>query len=368
MSDTSIGRDDAISAEARALLARVEEADARATRSLRAALRELGIADDLRLEDRARAALSTFLNDCITAIAGELREFALRVLTGRSADEASATLSALSIDEVVTLATHLLTAEVAVVDECLARIRLELLAASLPIEAPAGTELPSLLAQLVRSPDRVVASAAADVLAGESARRDIRAAWGGPDTGLPTPLQAKLVWSVAAAMIHASGEPMRGGVLGGSIAEAARRSLAAHDDQHRLEAVASRLARAIDARADELPLLLEDCFRDRQMTLAVALIAHGLTLSFEAVRGLFVDAADDRLWLALRALDLPRYGVARVAFLLSEADPRRDIDLIASTLEVVMTLDIAAARTAITSLGLESDYRAALLALRSWRP
>lgn len=368
MSDTSSDEDGAIGAAASALLARAEAADTRAMRALASALTELGLADAMRLEDRARAALSAFFHGCIAALSGELREYATRMLGSRGAAELAARLAGVSQQEVVSLATHLLTADTAIVEEGLARVRLELLAASLPVEAPAISETPSLLAQLVRSPDRVVASAAADMLAGGSARRDCAAGHGGPDCRMPAALQRKLVWSVAGALIHASGERQRGGLLDRTVTEAARRNLAAHDDQQRLEAVALRLARAIDARADELPLLLEDCLRDRQLMLAVALIAHALDLSFEAIRALFVDATDDRLWFALRALDLPRPAIARIAFQLSEADPRREIEAIADSLDVVMTLDPAAARGAIASLGLESDYRAALLALRTWRP
>ncbi len=82
-----------------------------------------------------------------------------------------------------------------------------------------------------------------------------------------------------------------------------------------------------------------------------------------------LDPAGERLWLSLRALDLPRSAIARLGFALCEVDPARDVEAFADELDVASSISAQAARDAIAPLGLPADYRAALLALdRRARP
>jgi hypothetical protein len=244
-------------------------------------------------------------------------------------------------------------------------VRLELTGEALPAQAPDTPETPSLIVRLARSSDRVVAGAAAAVLAGESARRAANENGSLAGTGLPAELHHRLVWWVAAAVRERAVGEAAGEVaaLDRALAEAAARNLAAHDEGERLEAAAMRLATAIDAGGDELPVLIVEAIRDRRLPSFVALLAHALGVPYELVRELVLEPAGDRLWLLLRALEVPRDAVAAIGYALSEADPRRDVESFAEMLDTIVGIEPEAARNAIAPLRLHPDYRAALHAL-----
>ena len=69
------------------------------------------------------------------------------------------------------------------------------------------------------------------------------------------------------------------------------------------------------------------------------------------------------MWLLLRALELDRASIARIGLALCDADPRRDLDLFADTLDGIASVEPASARHALAPLLLHRDYRAALTAL-----
>ena len=354
---------------ARAIIARAAGADARARASLRAAIDDAFLAPEARLDDRTRATLGALIENLTIGTEGELREHAVRLLVTRGEGGLADLMSFEAPPVVERLAGAGLLRDMDFVGECVSRIRAELIGAALPFDG-SDAETPSLLARLVQSSDRVVAGAASAVMAGESQRRAVADGGSLAGTGLPEHLHARLLWWVAAAMRERlavdAGENLP--ALDRAIAEAALRNLAMRDDNDRLEVAAMRLATAIDAQGDELPALFDEALRDRRITVFAALLAHALGVSYELARELVVDPAGDRLWLALRALEMPRDLIARVGFLLCEADPRRDVEAFADTLDVVVSVDAEAARVAVAPLRLHPDYRAALLALDAAAP
>lgn len=365
MSESSVGMPGHLDPGARALIARAAGAETRARIALRAAIDDVFVAPEARLDDRTRAALVTLIDLLVATIEGELREHAVKLLVARGAGPVALALGEDPAPLVGRLATAGLLRDDDFIGECLARVRLELIAAALPPEAPNEPDTPSLLARLTGSSDRVVASAARAVMAGESHRR------AGSDgatlaaSGLPARLHDRLVWWIAAALrerVAAGGAPDLA-TLDRALAEAALRNIAANDGADRLEAAAMRLAEAIDAQPDELAMLLDEALRDRRPVVAVALLARALDVNFELARELVLDPAGDRLWLAMRALDLPRTAIARMGYRLCEADPRRDIEAFADALDVAASVDAEVSRMAIAPLRLHPDYRAALLAL-----
>ena len=349
---------------AQALLARTAAADAVAHRALSASIADFALSDDDRLDERTRAALTRLLRALIATIEGEVGGHAVRLLRAQGA---AALADALEARDGVADTLHAsgLLRDPALMGELIARVRQDLLAGGMAAQAQDEPERASLLNRLAQHPDRLLAQGAAAVLVSESRRRNV------PDSGplaqsdLPAELHHRLVWQVAAAL--------RAGVAGGApaldraLAEAAQRSLAAHDESDRLEAAAMRLATAIDARPDELPELMAEALGDRRVALFAALLAHALRIDFEGARAMTFDAASGRLWVALRALDFDRAAVARLGVALSEADPRRDVEAFADQLDSIMAVDAGDAREAIASLSLPADYRAALLALRNAR-
>jgi hypothetical protein len=97
-------------------------------------------------------------------------------------------------------------------------------------------------------------------------------------------------------------------------------------------------------------------------------IAHGLRLSFGQVRAMTLEPDDDRLWLALRALELDRPVIARIGLALADADPARDIESLADQLDAIAAVSPAAARVALAPLALPDDFRRAIAALASASP
>lgn len=365
MSGSSVRKRAVLSAEAQAMLARAGGADVRAGELLRAAIDDAFLLPDARLDERTRAAFGVLVSGLVDLIAGELIERAGRLLTTRGEGDLAALLTqdAGSLSE--RLATAGLLRDEDFAAECLARVRLELLAAAIPVEAAADADAPSLLSRLVQRSDRTVAAAARAVLSGESQRRAFAEGASAADSGLPPVLHARLVWWTAAALrercVDKAGERQQ--PIDRAVAEAAVRNIAAHDGADRLETAAMRLAEAIDAQPSELPVLIEETLRDRRLVVFAAIVAHALGLEYPLARELLLDPGGDRLWLALRALDLPRDLIARVGFVMSEADPRRDVEAFADSLDVVTSVDPETAQLALAPLQLHPDYRAALLAL-----
>ncbi len=357
-----------LDAEARALLARADAAALRARVALATAIDDMFLPEAERLDNRTRAALGATIAAMAGGIEGELVERAGRMLAARGAGVPAGALAG-GAPLVERLASAGLLHDADFVGECLARVRLELLAAAMPGEATEG-EIPSVLARLAQSSDRVVASAAAGVMIGESQRRGVAESGALVGTGLPAGLHARLLWWVAAALREraAAVAPDQIAAIDRAITEAALRNLAAHDEGDRLESVAMRLAAAIEAEEQELPALLDEMLRDRRLVMIAAFVAHALGTSFDLARELLTDAARDRLWLVLRALDVPRDVMARIGYQLSEADPRCDADGFADTLDVAMAVDAETARIAVEPLRLHPGYRAAVVALGAAGP
>ncbi len=345
---------------------RAAAAEVRAYRGLTVAIDDFFLPEDARLDERTRSGLSTLLRGLVETVEGEVREHAVRLLHGRGE---SALVVALGDPSSIfaRLWQAGLLRDSDLMAELVSRVRQELMGLALPMHAPEDPERPSLINRFVQHPDRVVAAGAMAVLIAESRRR------GSPDAGqftrtdLPAELHHRLVWWVAAGLRERVGEG--GDALDLALSEAAQRSLAAYDEGDRLEATAMRFAAAIDAQPQELPGLLVESLADRRIVLFIALLGHAMGVTYALARDIVLDSAADRLWLALRALELGREPVAQIGYALCEADPRRDLEAFADMLEAITTVSPQAAREALAPLKLHPDYRAAVVALeRSAKP
>jgi hypothetical protein len=365
MSETTLQPPGADSIGARALIDRARDAESRTERALLAAIDDLFLPDDARLDDRTRAALGSLIEALVGAVEIEIRDYAVRVVRARDGAGIAQALERGGGPSLVDrLARAGLIRDPNFIGECLARVRLELASEALQPQAPGRPETPSLIVRLARSSDRVVAQAAAAVLAAESMRQADRE--GGPPkgTGLPIELHQRLVWWVTAAVRErAAHNESDHAALDRALAEAAMRNLAAHDETHRLESAVMRLASAIAPDADELTPLILEAVRDRRLALLTALLADALGAPYELLRELVLDPGGERLWLVLRALELPRDAVAEIGYRLSEADARRDVEVFADALGAIASVEPEAARIAVAPLRLHPDYRAALRAL-----
>lgn len=330
---------------------RAAKARALADARLLGAMDDLFLRDDSRLDERTRLALAQLLNSTIGGIETELRRQAARLLAARGATAAAEALLSGKV-AAERLARAGLLRDEALIETLIAHVRRQLLAAALPVALrgdAAATDEASLLVRLAAVPDRVVATTARALLVADS-REGVT---------LAAELQHRLVWWVAAAIRPTVPDADADRAL----AEAATRSLGAHDEGEGTSAAAIRLAIGIDARTDELAPLLLESLGDRRLSLFVAVLAQAIGVDFEQAQTLVLEPEGERLWLALRAAQLDRSTIARIALALSDADPRRDIETFADELDRIAAIDPAEARLALAPETLDRDFRAAIRAL-----
>lgn len=362
MSDPNVDMSDGVTdRDARTLLAHGASADAAAYHGLATAIDDFFLPESHRLDERTRIGLARLLRALVDTVEGEIRDHGVRQLQVQGETELAEALAATDGVYAVLHDSGLLR-DRELMAELIAQVRQELLASSMSVQAHDDPDRPSLINRFVQHPDRVLAQGAMGVLIAESRRRSLPETGPLPQTDLPAELHHKLVWWVAAAL-RARVTATDIATLDRVLAEAAQRSLTAHDEGDRVEAAVMRLASAIDAQPDELPELLNEALGDRRVALFAGLLAHALGLDYAVARGLALDAGSGRLWIALRALDLDREAIARLGLALTEADPRRDIEAFAATLDTIMAVEVEDARAALAGLRLPADYRAAVQAL-----
>lgn len=365
MSDNPVDTRDGSPVGAKTLLARAAAADGCAFQALMIAVDDFFLPEESRLDERMRSALAVLLRGLVETVEAEIREHGVRLLGARGESALAATLAGGAQSVQARLAKSGLLRDPELMAELMARVRQELVGNALPMIAPDDPERPSLINRFVQHPDRVVAAGAMAVLIAESRRRAIPESGQFTQTELPAELHHRLVWWVAAALRERVAESAETSIdaLDQALSDAAQRSLTAYDEGDRLEAAAMRFAAAIDAQAHELPQLLVESLGDRRIVLFTALLGHALGASYGLTRDLVLDPAGDRLWLALRALELGRDAIAKIGYALCEADPRRDLESFADTLDAIASITGKEARGALASLRLHPDYRAAVLAL-----
>lgn len=342
----------------------VAQADGRLRARLDMEAAELALGDAHRIDARMRMLLDRQGRGAAIAIEATMRRHVLRLL----ADQMTAARVEALLRPVAAVPERLAAAgllrDPELLAELSARSRQDLLAAALGV-APAGPDEPSLLVRLSLAPDAPVARAANALLAADSRRRDgfERGAFDGSD--LPPAIYGRLTWWVAAAMRGAMYDAARDRALG----EAASRCQGAHDEAERSDALAMRLAAAIDPRPAEIASLLVEAIGDRRPGFFAALLAHALGLPFDTARAILLEPEGERLWLCLRALKLDRAAIARIGLPLAEADPARDLDGFADLLDPLMALAPEEAHAALEPMTLDPRFQAAMRSLdHPWAP
>lgn len=335
--------------DAHHLSAQAAAAAARERALAEATARDLAIPESLRLDERTRSAMLTALEQIVAAIEAGLR----RAVMPEGFPGIGPTLPLLHAAG--------LAADGVLVHELLACIRLDQLAAGLPHHAIEHPARPSLLNRLAEHPAPELADSARALLLAESRARS-------PEAGrwrLPLALHRRLLWWVASAMREQAG-PLAGVALDAALcaAVAAEYAVAERCAEAQVEAAALRLADAIAPEPRERARILLEALRDRHVSLFLALLARAADIAFADARALLLDPGAERLLLVLHALDLPREAIAELCFLLSDADPRRDLAALADAIDMLAALDPAGARDLLADLRLPSAYREARAALR----
>ncbi len=342
------------------LFARAASASSRARRRRAAEVRDLLSDSEARLDERTRTAAGACLDAIVGALDRLIRARAIAWLDDHDASASGARLKESTVDMTTLLADGGILSETALIEEVLGRVGEALLAERLPIDLPGEGDAGGLVLRLTASRDAKVAAAARAFLAADAARRaEID---GEPSTGdLPSVLRAHLAWPMVAIL---RGALPHDAATDQALAHAAAQVIGSIGEVHPLEATAMRLAKALAPDAEELPLLLVEALGDRRLALATALLARALGADYSAVREAVLDPEGERLWLTLRALDFDRRTIARVGFLLCEADARRSTETFADLLDDLMAVPKDRAAAAIAELRLPHAYRDAIHLLR----
>lgn len=342
------------------IFARAASASSRARRRRAAEVRDLLSDSEARLDERTRTAAGACLDAIVGALDRMIRARAATWLDEHGAQDAGAALAALSVDMTAKLADGGILSETALIEEVLGRVGEALLAERLPIDLAGDEGAGGLVLRLTASRDAKVSGAAHAFLAADAARRaEID---GEPSTGdLPSALRAHLAWPMVAILRAALPQDA---MSDAALAHAAAQVVGSIGEVHPLEATAMRLAKALAPDAEELPLLVVEALGDRRLALATALIARALGTDYSAVREAVLDPEGERLWLVLRALDFDKPTIARIGWLLCEADPRRSVEGFADQLDALMSVGEADAAAAIAELRLPHAYRDAIHLLR----
>lgn len=338
--------------------AQAAAADRRAGARLGAAIADVFVAERDRLDERTRAAVNRLAETTVAAIERDIAGHAARLLEARGAPDAAALLTMNRAVTLPRLVDSGLLRDAEVMGELIAQARVELIDEALAAQRAPGSTA-ALLATLAESADGVVRGRAVTYLVADSRRRLAPAE---RRAELPSMLHERLAWWIAAALRERLGHGVPPEV-DRALSEASQRSIAAHDDAERVEVAATHLAAAIDPVASALPQLLLDTLNEARTTLFVAVLAHALGIEPIEARGLTLDSDSDRLWLALRALGLERHLIARIGFVLCEADRGRDVEVLADSLDRIAQLTPETAARAVAPLTLHRDFRAAVRAL-----
>lgn len=332
-------------------IARAGDAERRTEARLATAIADIFLPVRDRLDERTRVAITTLIDTDVAALEREIAGHAARLLSdtdvaGRLVSNAGGALARL-IDSGLLRDGDLM-------GEWIGQARIDLIDAALIANRAPG-RAPNLMIRLAESGDGVIRGRAIAYLVADGRRRL-------PATQrraeLPVDLYRRLAWWIAATVrerIDAGGDD--------AVAEATQRSIAAHDEDARVESTAARLAVAIDARPAEQAPLLIDTLTEGRLVLFCAMLAHALGVDGDEARELVLDTQGDRLWLALRALGLDRDAIARIGWLLSEADRARDVEALADAIDPIAAMSPDDAGQALAPLMLARDFRRAVRAL-----
>ncbi|MDR6786766.1 hypothetical protein J2Y58_000104 [Sphingomonas sp. BE138] len=324
---------------------------------LAVAIEDVFLSQPGRLDDRARAATLRLAETTVGAIERQVAGNAARALAATGRHEAAAALQSNEAIAWPRLRDAGLMHDAELIAELIAQARIDLLDESLAM-LRVHESGPTLATTLVERGTAAQRAAAMAYLIADGTRR---LALDGRQAALPMSLHARVVWWVAAALRERVGSAA-GMEADVALCEAAQHHIALHDEAP-VEDTAAALVHALDPTPDERVVLMVQALDSARLTLFAMLLAAALGIDAAAARALVLDSSSDRLWLALRAVGMPRDSIAHAGFLLSEADRERDLTMLIETLDALAALEPAAAAHALEALRLPHDFRAAMRAL-----
>lgn len=334
--------------DAASLLALVHAGELLSARVREDGVRDLFLIDTARLDDQRRAILRTLIRAIVGVIGGDLHDLARATLIERGERDAAAILDRVDARHVLPAVEAQLKAETAVATELIDRVTLDTIGAMLP-------------PGLIETPPPAPGPLATDKLRQAESRRLSLPDQPPYAIDLSAETQERFVWWLAAAI--ASSLDMPSPSIAVALAHAAGDLLARYDEGDRLEAVAGWAALRAALGKDALAGAIDHCLAERRIVVLTALLAQAAGITYEDARAMIVVPGDDRLWLVLRAIDLPDAQLARLGYALGEADRRRDTEQFAERFDAIRAIDPADARAAIAGLRLPAAMRRGMAVL-----
>jgi hypothetical protein len=339
------------------LLVRAGRAEVLARQLREASVRDLMMPDAARLDDQRRLALRTLIRAVVENLSAAIGDRTRHLLSERDKNGALQALSLVDTSRILPMVESCLTCHAAVAGDLIDRVTLDLIGENLPSGVFAAKAAPWPAG--LRTLDKRLAT----VRRAESRRRVSPGEASGP-LDLSAESLSQFGWWVAASFARTADSNGDDRIaLEQALADATGQVLATHDDREQLERAALSVAETLDLYGDALAAVVEHCLAERRIVLLTAFLAHGLGISMSATRSMIVDPGNLRLWLSLRALDLPPETVARLGYAICDADRRRNVTSFAEGLHRILAIPREAADAALSPLRLPDAFHAAMSAL-----
>ncbi len=348
----------------------------RAARSeLTDAIVDLFLPDRHRLSDHQRAIMTDVLRKLVGSLEIEVRQYLVEALL-RGPDPLPELQAVLANDEIEVAQAVLERSRVLqdqdLIDVVRRRAEEHRMAIALrnDVSAAVAEALvekagPDVIEALIRNSDAMLSRRAMEMLVAESKRFDRFQEPLLARADLPPELAYRMYWWVSAALRdyilkRFEIDPTR---IDSLIQSAARRGIAAHEIDDRLEARAIRLAERLHELGDLTNDFIRASLRQSRISLFVAGLAIRAKIDFATSWAILSDPGTDSVVVLLRAIDMPREMAASILMLLQrlrDGNAPQPPDALVRVMEAFDMMPIDRARSVLRLWRLDRHYRDAI--------
>lgn len=339
------------------------------------AIVDLFLPDRHRLTDHQRAIMTDVLRKLIGSLETEVRQYLVEALL-RGPDQLPELQALLANDEIEVAQAILERSRVLqdqdLIDVVMRRAEEHRMAIALrnDVSAAVAEALvekagPDVIEALIRNPDVTLSRRAMEMLVAESKRFDRFQEPLLSRADLPPELAYRMYWWVSAALRDyiLKRFEIDPGKIDGLIQSAARRGIAAHEIDEKLEARAMRLAERLHELGDLTDDFIRASLRQSRISLFVAGLAIRAGIDFPTSWAIVSDPGADSMVVLLKSIDMPRDLAASILMLMERlrdgAHPQSPETLVIA-MEAFDRMEVARARSVLELWQLDRQYRAAI--------
>ena len=339
------------------------------------AIVDLFLPERHRLSDHQRAMMTDVLRKLIGSLEIEVRQYLVEALL-RGPDPLPELQSVLANDEIEVAQAVLERSKVLqdqdLIDVVLRRAEEHRMAIALrnDVSAAVAEALvekagPDVIEALIRNPDATLSRRAMEMLVAESKRFDRFQEPLLSRADLPPELAYRMYWWVSAALRDyiLKRFEIEPGKIDALIQSAARRGIAAHEIDNKLEERAMRLAERLHELDDLTDDFIRASLRQSRISLFVAGLAVRAKIDFATSWAIVSDPGVDSMVVLLRAIDMPRDMAASILLLmqrLRDGTHPQPPEALMIAMEAFDRMEIAGARSVLQLWRLDRQYRTAI--------